>query len=118
MKNKIYFIGGLIAIISMLIIPNVTSYEEETIDSNEVYGTGWFVLSSPNIEGIEEGLNLGGMHDLNFTAKGVANMVCKPCASGTGWPRLQSLSGFNGSFGIPGFRFQFRQAGRKFEARA
>jgi hypothetical protein len=66
-KTLGYF--GIISIILMLVIPNIVALEEIN-SSREVYESGWFILVSPNVEGIENGLHLGGMHDLNITALG------------------------------------------------
>ena len=69
MKNKTYAHIGIIISILMLIMPSISA-TEETNSSNEVYKSGWFILSSPDIEGMQEGLHLGGIHDLNFTIRG------------------------------------------------
>jgi hypothetical protein len=69
MKNNILYCIGLIAIILMLVVPNISAIKE-TNSSGKVYDSGWFMLISPNVEGIGQGLHLGGMHDLNITATG------------------------------------------------
>lgn len=69
MKNKIYIYIGIIISILMLIMPGISA-TKETNSSNEVYKFGWFILDSPDIEGVEEGTHFGGMHDLNITIHG------------------------------------------------
>ena len=69
MKNKIYVHIGIIFSIFILMMPSISA-TEATNSSNEVYEFGRFILASPDIEGIEEGLHLGGMHDLNITIRG------------------------------------------------
>ncbi len=69
MGKKIYGYVGIIIIILMLVIPSIPA-KKETSSSNEVYESGWFVLISPDIEGVEEGTHLGGKHDLNITVHG------------------------------------------------
>lgn len=69
MKNKIYAYIGIIISILMLMMPSISA-TEETNSSNEVYEFGRFILVSPDIEGVEEGIHFGGMHDLNITIHG------------------------------------------------
>ena len=69
MKNKIYAYIGILITILMLMIPSISSAEEKN-SSNEVYEFGWLILVSPEIEGIAECINFGGMHDLNITIHG------------------------------------------------
>ncbi|UCF49887.1 MAG: hypothetical protein JSU91_09090 [Thermoplasmatales archaeon] len=68
-KNKIYAYIGIITSILMLLIPSISA-TDETNSSNEVYGFGRLFLVSPDIEGIEEGIHFGGLHDLNITIRG------------------------------------------------
>jgi hypothetical protein len=69
MEKKIIYYIGIITIILMLFTPNISSIKQ-TDSSSEIYDSGQFILVSPHIEGIEEGLHLGGMNDLNITALG------------------------------------------------
>ena len=76
MKKKICLIILAMSLFLMLLVPCITSigYNNLSVNlSNVVYDSGCFILVSPNIEGVEEGLNIGGMHDLNITTNGGKN---------------------------------------------
>ena len=73
MKNKIIWTICLLAMILILNIPSIPSsavkpsyVAKNTTD--DVYPSGWIILLSSNIQGIEEGLHFGGMSDINITA--------------------------------------------------
>jgi len=74
MRKKIIRSICLIAIMLILTIPSIpaniakpSNVVKNTTD--EVYESGWILLLSSNVLGIdEEGLHFGGMNDLNITA--------------------------------------------------
>jgi hypothetical protein len=73
MRNKIIWSICVFAVILTLILPsipaNVTKQSNLTKDTtDEVYESGFFILLSSNIQGIDEGLHFGGMRDVNITA--------------------------------------------------
>jgi len=73
MKNKIIWSICVLAVILILTIPSIPSnvvkqsdVTKNTID--EVYKSGWILLVSSNIQGIDEGFHIGGMSNINVTA--------------------------------------------------
>ena len=69
MKKKIYASIGILISSLMLMIPTISAITT-TNSSNEIYEFGRIILVSPDIEGIEDGLHFGGMHDINITIHG------------------------------------------------
>jgi len=73
MRKKIISSLCLIAIMLILTIPSIpanivepSNVVKNTID--EVYDSGFIILLSSNIQGVDEGLHFEGMNDLNITA--------------------------------------------------
>jgi hypothetical protein len=73
MRYKIVKSICLIAIISILMIPsipaNITKQSDITKNTtDEVYHSGWIILVSSSLQGVDEGLHIGGMNDINIIA--------------------------------------------------
>src|SRR5512136_1205027 len=71
MKEKV--IGILIVgLLLVTVFPCVKASTQKTDvtknTTNDVYPSGWIILLSSNIQGIEKGLHFGGMSDINITA--------------------------------------------------
>jgi len=75
-KNRIYGYVGILVIFLMLLLPSVPA-KKETRPSTEVYESGWFILVSPNITGIEPDVRFGGLQDLNITIHGGNTFVLR-----------------------------------------
>ena len=73
MKNKIIGSIGFLVVMLLLTIPSISfglaessDITKDTID--EVFESGWIILVSSNLQGIDEGLHVGGMSNINVTA--------------------------------------------------
>ena len=71
--RKIFSSICVICVLLILMIPsipaNVTKQSDVTKNTtDEVYESGWIILVSSNIQGIDEGLHFGGISDINITA--------------------------------------------------
>ena len=73
MRNKIIWSIGVLAVILILTISsnpsNVAKPSDTTKNTtDDVYDSGWVLLVSSDLQGIDEGLHIGGMSNINVTA--------------------------------------------------
>jgi hypothetical protein len=65
--RKIFGSICIISILLILVIPSIPADVTKN-PTDEVFESGWFILVSSNLKGIDEGLHIGGMSDINITA--------------------------------------------------
>ena len=65
--RKIFGSICIISILLILIIPSIPADVTKN-PTDEVFESGWIILVSSNLQGIDEGLHIGGISDINITA--------------------------------------------------
>ena len=62
----------IVGLLLVTVFPFVNASTQKTDKmkntTDEVFPSGWIILVSSNLQGIDEGLHLGGMSDINITA--------------------------------------------------
>lgn len=76
MKKKTYGYIGMAVILLMLMVPNIPA-KEVTSSSNDIYPSGWIVLVSQDIRGMETGIHFWGIQDLNITIHGGNDLILR-----------------------------------------
>lgn len=73
MRNKIIWSISTLAIMLLLMTSSIPIGIAKPSDiikntTDDVYKSGWIILVSSNIQGIDEGLHIGGLSNINITA--------------------------------------------------